>query len=86
MHAKGTYTYGTKCVGRIATKSMSYFLHRCDCSLLYCATLEAWNWLVAGKQLNVSNPRSPVWPNQNVTLFFEKLETIISPQQLQSLT
>ena len=37
--------YGTKCVGRIVTKSMSYFLHLCDCSLPYCATLEAWTGL-----------------------------------------
>ena len=42
------YIYGTKFVGRIVTKSMSYFLHLCDCSLPYCATLEAWNWFVAG--------------------------------------
>ena len=62
-------SYGTKCVGRIVTKSMSYFLHLCDCSLPYCPTLEAWNWLVAGQHLNASHPRSPVLPNQNVTLF-----------------
>ena len=61
--------YGTKCVGRIVTKSMSYFLHLCDFRLPYCATLEAWNWFAAGQHLNVSHPRSPVWPNQNVTLF-----------------
>ena len=61
--------YGTKCVGRIVTKSMSYFLHLCYCYLPYCATLEAWNWFVAGQYLNASHPRSPVWPNQNVTLF-----------------
>ena len=65
----GRNPYGTKCVGRIVTKSMSYFLHLCDCSLPYCATLEAWNWFVAGQHLNASHPRSPVWPNQNVTLF-----------------
>ena len=28
-----------KCVGRIVTKSMSYFLRLCDCSALHCATL-----------------------------------------------
>ena len=55
--------YGTTCVGRIVTKSMFYFLHLCDCNLPFCATLEAWNWFVAG-QHNVSHPRSPVWPNQ----------------------
>ena len=33
-------TYWTKCIGRIVTKSMSYFLHVFDCSLPYCATLE----------------------------------------------
>ena len=64
-----TDTYGTKCVGRIVTKSMSYFLHLCDCSLPYCATLEAWNWFEAGQHLDASHPRSSVWPNQNVTLF-----------------
>ena len=37
--------YGTKCVGRIVTKSMSNFLHLCDCSVPYSASLEAWNWL-----------------------------------------
>ena len=60
-------SYGTKCVGRIVTKSMSYFLHLCDCSLPYCATLDAWNWFVAGQHLNGSHPRSPVCPNPNVT-------------------
>ena len=48
---------------------MSYFLHLCDCSLLYCASLEAWNWVVAGQHLNVSYPRSSIWPNQNVSIF-----------------
>ena len=43
------HVHGTKCVGRIVTKSMSGFLHLCDCSLSYCATLEAWNWFVAGQ-------------------------------------
>ena len=33
--------YGIKCVGRIVTKSMSNFLHLCDCSVPYCASLEA---------------------------------------------
>ena len=79
------YQYGTKCVGRIVTKSMSYFLNLCDCSLPYCATLEAWNWFVAGQHLNKSHLRSPVWPNQNVTffrqLFFEKLQMVITPQR-----
>ena len=48
---------------------MSYFLHLCDRSLPYCATLEACNWFVAGQHLNASHPRSPDWPNQTVTLF-----------------
>ena len=61
--------YGIKCVGRIVTKSISYFLHFCDCSVLYCASLTAWNWFVAGQHLNWSQPRSSVWPNQNITLF-----------------
>ena len=69
LQSNGLYTYGTKCAGRIVTKSMSYFFHLCDCSLPYCATLEAWNWFVAGQHLNASHPRLPVWPNQNVTLF-----------------
>ena len=62
-------SYRTKCVGRIVTKSMCYFLHPCDCSLPYCATLEAGNWFEAVQHLNASHPRSPVLPNQNVTLF-----------------
>jgi hypothetical protein len=62
-------TYGTKCVGRIVTKSMSNFLHLCDCSLPYCVTLEAWNWFVARQHLNASHPRSPIWPTENVTIF-----------------
>jgi hypothetical protein len=66
---KDVYAYGTKCVGRIVTKSMSYFLHLCECSLPYCATLKALKWFVAGQHCNASHPRSPVWPNQNVTLF-----------------
>ena len=71
---------------------MSYFLHICDCSLPYCATLEAWNWFVAGQHLNASHPSSPVWPNQNVTLylgiflFVEKLKTVITPQLLEIWT
>ena len=63
------FIYGIKCVGRIVTKSMSYFLHLCDCSLPYCATLEAWNWFVAGQHLDASHPRSSVWPNQKVSSF-----------------
>ena len=61
--------YGIKCVGRIVTKSMSYFLHLCDCSVPYCASLEAWNWVGAGQHLHASHPRSSVWPIPNVTLF-----------------
>ena len=51
------------------SQSMFNFLHHCDCSLPYCATLEAWNWFVAGQHLNASHPRSPVWPNQKLILF-----------------
>ena len=65
-------TYGIKCVGRIVTKSMSYFLHLCDYSVPYCASLEAWNWAGAGKQLHASHPRSSVWQIPNVTLFSGK--------------
>ena len=66
-HGKGTY--GIKCVGRIVTKSMSNFLHLCDCSVPSCASLEAWNWLGAGQHLHASHPRSAVWPIPKVTLF-----------------
>ena len=34
--------YGSYCVGRIVTQSMSYILHLCDCSVPYCALLEVW--------------------------------------------
>ena len=54
------YTYGIKCVGRIVTKSLSYFLHLYDFSVPYCASLVAWNWVVAGQHLNASHPRSSV--------------------------
>ena len=48
---------------------MSYFLHLCDCCVLYCASLEAWNWVGAGQHLNASHPRSSIWQNQNVSIF-----------------
>ena len=66
------YIYGTKCVGRIVTKSMSYFLHLCDCSVPYCASLEAWNWFVAGQHLDASHPKFSVWPN-HMSLNFQKI-------------
>ena len=61
--------YGIKCVGRIVTKSMSYFLHLCDCSVPYCASLQAWNLVGAGQHLHASHHRSSVWPIPNVILF-----------------
>ena len=48
---------------------MSYFLHLCDCSVSYCASLEAWNWFVTGQHVNASHPSLSVWPNPNVTFF-----------------
>ena len=48
---------------------MSYFLYLCDCSVLLCAFLKTWNWVVAGQHLNASHPRSSVWPNPNATIF-----------------
>ena len=60
---------GIKCLGRIVTKCMSYFLHLCDSSVPYCASLEAWNWVGAGQHIHASHPRSSVWPIPNVTLF-----------------
>ena len=76
-------TYGSQCVGRIVTQSMSYFLYLCDCSVPYCASLEAWNWVVAAQHLNASHPRSTVWPNPNVTIslgnyFWKTLNSHIS--------
>ena len=35
---------------------MSYFLYLCECSVPYCAFLEAWNWVVAGQHLSASHP------------------------------
>ena len=61
--------YGIKCVGRIVAKSMSNFLHLCDCSVPYCASLGARNWLGAGQHFHASHPRSSVWPIPKVTLF-----------------
>ena len=51
------------------TQSMPYFLYICDCSVPYCAFLEAWNWVIAGQHLNASHPRSSVWLNPNVPIF-----------------
>ena len=48
---------------------MSYFLNLCDCSVPYCASLEAWNWVVAGQHINASHPRSSIWPNPNISIF-----------------
>ena len=65
-------SYGTKCVRRIVTNSMSYFLHLCDFSLPYCANLEAWNWFVAGHHLNASHPKSLVWQIK-MSLYFQAI-------------
>ena len=58
-------------------------------ALPYRASLGTWNWLVAGKHLYASHPRSSVWPNPRVSLFsgnfFWKHETVISPQPLKLL-
>ena len=62
-------TYGLKCLGKIMAYLMSFFLNLCDWSVPYCASLEAWNWVVARQHLDASHPRSSVWPNQNVTIF-----------------
>ena len=59
--------YGIKCVGRIVTKSMPYFLPLCDCCVPYCASLEACNLVVAAKHVDTSHPRSSVWANSNVS-------------------
>ena len=65
---------------------MSDFLHLCDCSVPYCASLEAWNWVGAGQHLDAIHPRSSDWPIPNVSffrqLFLEKLKTVITPQPL----
>ena len=47
---------------------MSYFLNLCDCSVPYCASLEAWNWVVAGHHINASHPMSSVWPNPKFSI------------------
>ena len=39
---------------------MSYFLNLCDCSVLYGASLEALNWVVAGQHINVSHQFSQI--------------------------
>ena len=42
---------------------------------------------VAGQQLNASHPRSPVWPNQTVTLFSENhKKKVIIPQPIEIFT
>ena len=61
--------YGLKCLGKIMAYLMSFFLHLFDWSVPYCASLEAWYWIVAGQHLNASHPRSSVWPNPNITIF-----------------
>ena len=62
-------SYGSKCLGKIMAYLMSFFLHLCDWSVPYCASLEAWYCIVAGQHLNASHPRSSVWPNPNITIF-----------------
>ena len=61
--------YGLKCLGKIIAYLMSFFLLLCDWSVPYCASLEAWNCVVAGQHLDMSHPRSSVGPKQNVTIF-----------------
>ena len=51
------------------TQSMSYFLNLCDCSVPYCASLDAWNWVVAGQHINARHPGSSSWPNPSVSIF-----------------
>ena len=66
--------YGSKCLGKIMAYLMSFDLYLCDWSVPYCASLEAWYWVVAGQHLNASHPRSSVWPNPNITWFSGKLK------------
>ena len=39
----------------------AYFLNICNCGVPFCASLEAWNWVVAGQHLNPSHSRSLTW-------------------------
>ena len=58
-------TYGLKCLGKILAYLMSFFLHICDQSVPYFASLEAWIWVVTGQHLDASHLR----PNQNDTIY-----------------
>ena len=49
--------------------SGSYFINLRDCSVPYCASQEAWNWVVAGQHINASHPRSSIWPNPKFLYF-----------------
>ena len=69
IHSLYAFTKWVIMCKKIVTQSMSYFLNLCDCSVPYCASLEAWNWVVAGQHLNASHPRSSVWPNPNISIF-----------------
>ena len=66
MGSWSSYPFGLKCLGKIMVYLMSFLLHLCDWSVSYCASLEAWNWVLAGQHLNASHPRPSVWPNKNV--------------------
>ena len=61
---------------------MSYFLHLCDCSVFYCASLEAWNCVVAGQHLLRVTPGHQFGQSQ-VFLYFQ--EIISRPGQSQGL-
>ena len=46
--ARNMSSYGLKCLGKIMAYWISFFLSLCDWSVPYCASLDTWNWIVAG--------------------------------------
>ena len=75
------------------TQFMSYFLHLCVRNVPYCASLNAWNWvvLVAGQHLSMRVTPGHQFGQIQMFLYFqaiifEKLKTVIAIQPLELLT
>ena len=63
-------SYGSKSLGKIMAYLMTFFLNLCDWSVTYCASLEAWYWIVAGQHLNAIIP-DPQFAQIQLSLYFQ---------------
>ena len=63
---------------------LCYYPPFCDCTVPYCTSLEAWNWVAAGQHINVVTPGHQFGQIQRFLYFqviiLEKLLTVLSPQ------